>query len=217
MFTGLVEKKGIIKDRSVVSGAGKLLVDSKTPFSDLKLGESIAVNGVCLTLEKFDNNSLTFHVLEETLKKTNLGELPIGFEVNLERALALGDRLGGHIVSGHVDNTSTVKSWTPVGDDWILTIFIPENLKQYVVEKGSIAIDGVSLTVVDISPDAFSVHLVPTTCEDTCLRERGEGDTVNLETDMIGKYVVKQLGAWLPGENSSNITMETLVNSGWDF
>ena len=214
MFTGLIEKLAKIEEREISAGAGKLHLVTETPFTDLKCGESIAVNGVCLTLETFNNNNLTFHVLEETFKKTNLGKLHLGAEVNLERALAVGDRLGGHIVSGHVDTTSTVKKWTSVGDDWELAIFAPEQIKPYIIEKGSITIDGVSLTIVDISSDSFSVHLIPTTCEDTCLRERKEGHTVNLEADMIGKYVAKQLGAW-SGKELSNVTMEMLEESGW--
>lgn len=216
MFTGLIEKKALIKARDFSAGAGKLLLETETPFTDLKRGESIAVNGACLTLETFAGNELTFHVLEESLKKTNLEALPLGTKVNLERALAMGDRLGGHIVSGHIDSTSKVKSWTAVGDDWELAIYLPEELKPFIVEKGSIAIDGVSLTIVNITPDSFSVHLIPTTCDDTCLRERVEGAMLNLEADLIGKYVVKQLGAWLPNGQGSDISMETLVNSGWD-
>lgn len=216
MFTGLIEKKGIIKSRDMAGGAGKLLLETATPFTDLVKGESIAVNGACLTLETFFGNEISFHVLEESLKKTNLDELPIGAGVNLERALAVGDRLGGHMVSGHIDNTSTVKSWTAVGDDWELEIYLPENLQPYVVEKGSIAIDGVSLTIVGLSEDAFSVHLIPTTYEDTCLQERREGERVNLEADLIGKYVIKQLGAYLPEGAKSNITLDTLINAGWE-
>lgn len=214
MFTGLIEKKAIIKRRELFAGAGKLHLTTETPFTDLKHGESIAVDGVCLTLETFSDNDLTFHLLEETFKKSNLGELAINSKVNLERALSVGDRLGGHIVSGHVDVTSTVKSWRAVGDDWELAIFAPEQIKPYLIEKGSIAIDGVSLTIVDISSDSFSVHLIPVTCEDTCLREREEGESVNLEVDMIGKYVAKQLDAWR-GKEQSNITIEMLEKSGW--
>lgn len=214
MFTGLIEKRAKFKSREISAGAGKLHVVTGSPFADLKRGESIAVNGVCLTLETFNNNDLTFHVLEETFRKTNLGEIEMDSGLNLERALAVGDRLGGHIVSGHVDTTSKVKSWTSIGDDWKLAIFAPAQIQPYLVEKGSIAIDGVSLTIVDITSDSFSVHLIPTTCGDTCLREREEGALVNLEADMIGKYVVKQLGAWVPG-SQSNVTMDMLEGSGW--
>jgi len=214
MFTGLIEKQAKLKERTISADNGKLHLLTDTPFPNLKRGESIAVNGVCLTLETFNNNELIFHLLEETLKKTNLGELLMGSSVNLERALAVGDRMGGHIVSGHVDTTSTVKSWRAVGDDWELAIFAPKQIKPYIIEKGSIAIDGVSLTIVDISLDALSVHLIPTTYKDTCLREREEGHPVNLEADMIGKYVVKQLDIW-SGKENSNVSMEMLEKSGW--
>jgi riboflavin synthase len=186
----------------------------ETPFDKVILGESIAVNGVCLTVEEFDSDSITFHVLEETFKKTNLGGIEPGGKVNLERALALGDRLGGHMVSGHVDTTSKVKHWLEVGNDWELSIITPESLQPYLVEKGSIAIDGVSLTIVRVDSDSFCVHIIPTTLDDTALFERKEGNQVNLEADIIGKYVVKQLSAYT-GDATSNISMETLSDAGW--
>lgn len=216
MFTGLIENRAKIIGRDITAGAAKLRLKTEHPFAELKKGESIAVNGACLTLEGFAGNELSFHVLQESLSKTNLGDLPMGTGVNLERALAVGERLGGHIVSGHIDNTARVKSWHQVSDDWELTVYLPENLQPYLVQKGSITIDGVSLTVVDLSPDSFSVHIIPTTYEDTCLSERKEGDTVNLEADLIGKYVVKQLGAYLSQDTRSNITLETLINAGWE-
>lgn len=216
MFTGLIENKAKIIKRETVSGASKLKLETETPFTHLTKGESIAVNGACLTLEEFADKKISFHVLEESLNKTNLRDLPIGAWVNLERALAVGDRLGGHMVSGHIDNTAKVKGWNSVGDDWELSIYLPENLKPYLVEKGSIAIDGVSLTIVNLSDDSFSVHLIPTTYYETCLSERKEGDTVNLEADLVGKYVVKQLGAYLPEGTKSNISLDTLLNAGWD-
>ena len=214
MFTGLIEKRAKIIKREDDEKGGKLHLLTDSPFLDLKRGESIAVNGVCLTLEFFDGCSIIFHVLEESLKKSNLGQLSIGDRVNLERALALGDRLGGHIVSGHVDTVSTVKKWTAVGDDWELEIILPEELKPFVIKKGSITIDGVSLTVVKLDSDSFTVHLIPTTLDDTTLLDRKEGALVNLEGDTIGKYVAKQLSVW-KDNGSSNVTLESLANAGF--
>jgi riboflavin synthase len=214
MFTGLIEKKARIKSRDISSGAGKLELFTETPFTDLKRGESIAVNGACLTLETFNKNDLVFHVLEETFSKTNLGILGIGSWVNLERSLTAGSRIGGHLVTGHIDTAAAVESLIPAGDDWELSISLPDELLPYIVKKGSIAIDGVSLTVVKLEGNIFSVHLIPVTCQDTCLPEREAGQMVNLEVDIIGKYVVRQLS--VRQENAgSDITMEMLEKSGW--
>lgn len=214
MFTGLIEKVATIADREIDAGAGKLTLTLETPFENVVRGESIAVNGVCLTVEEFSDTNIIFHVLNETFTKSNLGEVAIGAKVNLERALALGARLGGHMVSGHVDTTSEVISWREVGNDWELTIALPESIKSYLVEKGSIAIDGVSLTIASLDSDRFSVHLIPTTLADTALFDRQSGMLVNLEADIIGKYVQKQLLAY-GGVGKSSISMETLHDAGW--
>ena len=214
MFTGLIEKVAKIADREINDGAGKLTLQLDTPFDHVVKGESIAVNGVCLTVEEFAETHITFHVLNETFSKSNLGGVPLGAKVNLERALALGARLGGHMVSGHVDTTSEVISWREVGTDWELTIGLPESIHNYLVEKGSIAIDGVSLTIASLQEDRFSVHLIPTTLADTALFDRQAGAFVNLEADIIGKYVQKQLLAY--GDRStSSVSMQTLADAGW--
>ena len=218
MFTGLVEKTAKLANREINGDAGKLHISISSPFESLKKGESIAVNGACLTLEQFSDELLIFHVLSETFKKTNLGQLPINSTVNLERAMSLGDRFGGHIVSGHIDTVSHVKMWEPIGDDWELHIFIPDHLKPYLIDKGSITIDGVSLTIVNITTDSLSVHLIPTTLEETALFNRPEGSPVNLEADLIGKYVQKQLAVYANNNGnieSENITIDTLLEAGW--
>ena len=214
MFTGLIEKVAKIAEREINDGAGKLTLQLETPFENVVKGESIAVNGVCLTVEEFSDTNITFHVLNETFIKSNLGEVPLGAKVNLERALALGARLGGHMVSGHVDTTSEVIAWREVGTDWELSIALPESIQNYLVEKGSIAIDGVSLTIASLQSDHFSVHLIPTTLEDTALFDRQHGAAVNLEADIIGKYVQKQLFAYGDKSNRS-ISMQTLSDAGW--
>jgi riboflavin synthase len=214
MFTGLIEKVAYIADRTISEGAGKLTLQLDSNFDRIVKGESIAVNGVCLTVEEFDDSTITFHVLNETFTKTNLAEIPPGSKVNLERALAVGERLGGHIVSGHVDTLAKVLQWTETGTDWILTVALPELIHPFMVTKGSITIDGVSLTVAELKDDSFSVHLIPTTLSETALFERQAGASVNLEADIIGKYVLKQITPYK--ENTSdNLTMDTLLEAGW--
>jgi riboflavin synthase len=216
MFTGLIESTGKIKSRTVSGGAGKLVVKAKKTLPELKFGESIAVNGVCLTLEQeLADGSLEFHTLEETLNRTNLGKTAIGGIVNLERALRLGDRLGGHMVSGHVDTVSPVISLKRTGSDYELRVSLPEQLRPFLVEKGSIAVDGISLTLVDVTEDAFSVHLIPVTLEETALKFRKKGDLVNLEADVIGRYVQKQLSIMKTADKPSKVTLKMLKDSGW--
>ena len=215
MFTGLIQKTAIITKRTFIDDSGKLTLSVDKQFEKLVLGESIAINGTCLTLEKYNNVQLTFHVLKETFNRTNLGELEIGSQVNMERALAVGDRLGGHVVSGHIDTTARVISWIPKGNDWILTIELPESIANYVIEKGSIAIDGISLTVAAVNNNSFEVHLIPTTLSETALMDRIEGYLVNLEADMIGKYIEKQMLAWKINNPKKDISMNDLINAGW--
>ena len=215
MFTGLVETTGVFLGAAMSGKAGKLRLESETVLRDPEPGESIAVNGACLTLEKADGALLEFHVLEETFRKTNLGLLRRGSRVNLERAMALGDRFGGHIVSGHVDGTGKVLSLGRAGDDIVLTVSCTPDLRQYMVPKGSIAVNGISLTIADLAEDRFSVHIIPTTWEVTNLAECRPGSVVNLECDMLGKYVLAMLHQMeLPAEKTS-ITLETLKNAGF--
>lgn len=217
MFTGIIETTAEIIGRDSDGNAGKLRVRPQNPFEQLVRGESIAVNGACLTLESWTNDGiLEFHTLEETLSRTNLGMLPIGAKANLERALQLGGRLGGHIVTGHIDATAEFLGMTRQGDDIEYRVSLPEALKMYMAPKGSIAIDGVSLTLVDIAEDSFSVHLIPVTLEETALGERAVGDKINLEADLLGKYVQRQLACYADKEKAGgNVTMETLINAGW--
>ena len=215
MFTGLTEKCAVIAERDVTAAGGTLSLHFDDPFNDLQNGESIAVNGVCLTVEKFTEQTVSFHLLGETFTRSNLGTLPLGARVNIERAMMLSDRLGGHIVSGHIDNVAEVADWTPAGDDMELSVFIPDSLQPYIIEKGSIAIDGISLTVVAVNDKTFSVHLIPVTLRETAIAERKAGMPVNLEADIIGKYVEKQLLAY-SRDKKSNVSMEMLRNAGWE-
>lgn len=216
MFTGLIETTAEICGRNISGNAGKLRLRSSKTLENLVRGESIAVNGACLTLESWSTDgTLEFHTLEETLNRTNLGSIKIGGLVNLERALQVGDRLGGHIVTGHIDSTAEFLGMRRQGDDIEYRVALPEELKPYMAPKGSIALDGVSLTLVDISEDSFSVHLIPVTLEETALGRRQVGDAMNLEADLLGKYVQRQLSCFMGKEPASSVTMEKLIKAGW--
>lgn len=193
MFTGIVEATGVLVDRKMMGDAGKLFI--KTPLAkELEYGGSLAVNGTCLSAEQIDveNEMLVFHTLKQTLDKTNLGAVQVGGKVNLERPLKMGDRLGGHLVSGHVDGTAKILSIGQDGDDWIIDVELPDELKMLMIDKGSIAIDGISLTVAHLFEDSFRVHIIPLTLELTNLGDSKVGDLVNLEMDMVGKFVLRR-------------------------
>ena len=214
MFTGLIETTGTFLSVMMSGKAGKLRLESRKILTDPVPGESIAVNGACLTLEHAAGAVLEFHVLAETFHKTNLGFLQRGAQVNLERAMALGDRFGGHIVSGHVDGTGKILSLGRDGDDIVLTVSCSPDLRQFMVAKGSIAVNGISLTLADLQEDRFSIHIIPTTWNETNLAGCRPGDVVNLECDMLGKYVLAMLRRMeLPAGGSIN--METLKNAGF--
>jgi riboflavin synthase len=215
MFTGIIQEVAKIADRKLAGKAGKLAIELKKPLADPVKGESIAVNGACLTLENSSGKLLTFHVLQETFSKTNLGSLPVGAEVNIERAMSLGDRLGGHLVTGHIDAACPVKKLERKGDDWVIAVSYPEELGPFLVEKGSVAVDGVSLTLVAVKKDYFTVHLIPSTIEMTSLAGRKAGELVNIETDLIGKYVLNHLRVSGTMNGGKNINMDFLKESGW--
>jgi riboflavin synthase len=186
VFTGIVEERGEVVGVEQVPNAARLTVAGPVVAADAKHGDSIAVNGVCLTVVDVAGGRFTVDVVNETLERSSLDKIHAGDRVNLERAMAVGDRLGGHIMQGHVDGTGVFLSRDAVG----LTRFaMPERLAKYVVEKGSIAVDGVSLTVVEAGADQFAVALIPTTLSLTTLGEREQGDQVNLEVDVLAKYV----------------------------
>lgn len=215
MFTGLIETTGTFLGAVRNGRAGKLRVEAHKKLEHLAPGESIAVNGACLTLEKAAGALLAFHVLEETFRKTNLGRVKRGAALNLERALAPGGRLGGHLVSGHVDGAVRVISLGRHGDDMVLTAACPPELRKFIVPKGSVALNGVSLTVAELGEDRFAVHLIPATWRGTNLSEAAAGDMLNLECDMLGKYVASLLERGAPETAKSSITMDTLTNAGF--
>ena len=213
MFTGLVQGLGKIVSRS----GNELVIRPEFDLPNLQYGESIAVNGCCLTLEKSTGNVLTFHTMQESLRRTNLGSLSCNSLVNLERALRLGDALGGHIVQGHVDTAAQVISYQKLSDgDYRMEIALDEEFAPLVVEKGGIAVDGVSLTVAEVMEKSFSVKLIPVTRNDTALSERTPGMTVNLEFDVIGRYILRLDRLRNGGqEKKSGITMDTLREAGF--
>lgn len=193
MFTGIVEEIGTLKEIIPSSQSIKLTVQCQKVIQDVKVGDSIAVNGICLTVTKFTSNSFTADVMPETMRKTNLGSLRVGEKVNLERALRLGDRLGGHIVTGHIDGTGKVFDRLEEDNAIWLEITASSDILKYIVQKGSVALDGTSLTIADIGDKSFKVSLIPLTAEMTNLKNKKYGDVINIECDIMGKYVEKLL------------------------
>ncbi len=193
MFTGLVEEKGTVRDIRRTRDACVLTIGCQKVLSGTNVGDSIMVNGVCLTVTSFIEGGFTADMMAETLSRSSLGVLSPGAHVNLERAMPADGRFGGHIVAGHIDGTGTIRSVRRDGNAvWYTVDAAPEQLR-YIVEKGSVAIDGISLTVAGVDATGFSVSIIPHTLSETNLPERKEGDTVNLECDLIGKYVEKLL------------------------
>lgn len=193
MFTGIVEELGEIREIHREADSITLTIRATTVLDDVHHGDSIAVNGVCLTVVQFGDDFFTADLMQETLVRSSLGQVEVGSKVNLERATAVGQRLGGHIVQGHVDGTGEVISRTP-GERWeVVRISLPEHLSKYVVEKGSIAVDGTSLTVSAVGEGFFEVSLIPTTLTDSVIGSTAVGAKVNLEVDVLAKYVEKML------------------------
>ncbi|WP_455362016.1 riboflavin synthase [Streptomyces sp. SYSU K21746] len=195
MFTGIVEELGEVTAVENLGDASRFRLRGHVVTADAKHGDSIAVNGVCLTVVDTGDGEFTADVMAETLIRSSLGALEAGSRVNLERPMALGGRLGGHLVQGHVDGTGHIIERKP-SENWeIVKVSLPADLSRYVVEKGSITVDGVSLTVVDAGPDYFTISLIPTTLALTTLGIKQAGDPVNLEVDVLAKYVERLLGA----------------------
>jgi riboflavin synthase len=191
VFTGIVEEVGEVRVRDELPNAAQVRIAAAGVLADTKIGDSIAVNGICLTVTSHDEQSFTCDVMYETLRR--IGPLEPGTRVNLERALAASGRLGGHIVQGHIDGTGTITGVEPSEHWQVITISAPDELTRYIVEKGSITVDGVSLTVAERTADGFTVSCIPTTLQHTTLGERGIGDIVNLEVDVLAKYVEQLL------------------------
>ena len=189
MFTGLVEEKGKLKEKIPTGDGFQFVIEANLIMQDLQIGNSVAVNGCCLTVVRISGNTFAVDTIEETLNKTNLGVLKQGMNVNLERPLAADARLGGHFVLGHIDTTGRVEVVKELSNSHWLTISFPEKFKQYLIYVGSVAIDGVSMTVAELKDNSFSVGIIPHTWKETIFGDKKIGDTVNLEFDVLGKYV----------------------------
>ena len=213
MFTGIIEHLSPVKNLSLKGGGGELFLDFRGFSEDIRLGESIAVNGVCLTVKAFAGNVASFDVSGETLKKTGLGALHKVENVNIERALRVGDRLGGHFVTGHVDGTGVIKELKQAAGQCTALFSVEKTLTDMMIEKGSVAIDGISLTIVSVVDGIFSVALIPFTVSATTLGFKKAGDRVNIEIDMMGKWVKKLLPN-LSGGNGG-VTREQLMVEGF--
>lgn len=215
MFTGLIEEVGTMEGASYGEKSMKLTIKAKKILEDIKLGDSISTNGVCLTVSSFDSHSFTVDVMPETMRKTNLGKLKKGSLVNLERALKVSDRLGGHIVSGHIDGTGFIREYKDEGIATWLTVETNTEIIKYIIPKGSIAIDGTSLTVVDTSRNTFRVSLIPVTKEETVLLKKKVGDEVNLECDIVGKYIERFMTFNKDIKKLNEIDMKFLIDNGF--
>lgn len=215
MFTGIVEEVGTLKAIRKGPHSAVLEIAAQVVLEDIHLGDSIAVNGVCLTATSFTAASFTADVMHETLNRSSLGSLTVGSHVNLERAMAANGRFGGHIVSGHIDGTGTITALRKDDNAVWYTISASQELLRYIVEKGSIAIDGISLTVAEVGESWFSISAIPHTVAVTTLGEKRPGDTVNLENDVIGKYVEKLLRPQPQETAKSSLTLEFLAQHGF--
>ena len=214
MFTGLIEDLGTLRDLRIGHSQAQLTIATGLPMAELTLGESIAVNGVCLTVTSFGDGVFSADVSPETLNCTSLGRLSRGSRVNLERALRLSDRLGGHLVSGHVDGMAKITGLYQDGNAWRFTFKTETAVMDFLVAKGSVAIDGISLTVNEVSEETFSLAIIPHTLSLTTLKERKVGDEVNVETDLIGKYVARFLRRG-DSEKPQGVTMDVLAKHGF--
>ncbi|WP_459910790.1 riboflavin synthase [Desulfotomaculum defluvii] len=216
MFTGIVEEIGTIRGISKGPNSAGLHILGSKVLENTRIGDSIAVNGVCLTVTTMGEGTFTADVMAETLSKTNLRDLRSGSPVNLERALRLGDRLGGHMVSGHVDGVGIIVGKEKFDIATIVTIQAPPQVMKYIIKKGSVAIDGTSLTVVDFEGDKFQVSLIPHTAQATVLGSKKVGNSVNLESDIIGKYIERLLqGPQEDKTENSKISLEFLTANGF--
>ncbi len=215
MFTGIIEELGKIVALETHAGGAKLKISARTVTKDSSEGDSIAVNGVCLTALDFGSDGFSADVSSETLNRSTLGKLNVGARVNLERAVTASTRLGGHIVQGHVDARGKFVSAVSSGDFWTIRISYPAEIGQYLVYKGSVSVEGISLTIADLSDDSFEIAVIPKTWELTNLSALKNGDEVNLEADVIAKYVERIMLYGRGAEKKEAVTMEKLTKLGF--
>jgi riboflavin synthase len=215
MFTGLIEEIGEIKSIEKAAKSARIIIKSEKVLQGIKLGDSICTNGVCLTVTEFTNNTFSVDVMAETVRSSNLGELKSGSKVNLERALKLSDRLGGHIVSGHIDGIGTIVDLQNEENATWVSVKTTADILKYIVHKGSITIDGISLTVAYVDESIFKVSIIPHTKGETTLVIKKIGDEVNLESDMMAKYVEKLLKYGEVPMQKKSISMDFLKDNGF--
>jgi len=215
MFTGLIEDLGKVREWRREGDRVRLIVETALPTAEIRLGDSVAVNGACLTVVAIGSGSFTADVSPETLECTTLARTPSGVRVNLERALRLGDRLGGHLVSGHVDAVATITERFQDRNAVRFTFRLPAEVNRYVAEKGSVTIDGISLTVNAVGVETFSVAVIPHTLAMTTLQEKRVGDQVNLETDIIARYIARLLGVDEAKPEGAPLNLEFLAKHGF--
>lgn len=213
MFTGLIEEVGKISSVRQANGKFDLVISASKITGSLKTGDSISVNGVCLTVTKFSSGKFCVDAVGETLKKTTIGGLRIGTEVNLEPALQLSQKLGGHLVQGHVNDVGTITEIKKLGENYLLYLSLPYHLEKYLIKEGSLAIDGISLTIADVNSNKLMCSIIPHTWKNTNLRARKPGDKVNIEIDVISKYVEK-FSKNTPG-NKNELSEEWLTKLGY--
>jgi riboflavin synthase len=212
MFTGIIEEIGIVKSVSKGAKSFSMLITADVVASGLRTGDSVNTNGACLTVTSLGKDSFTVDVMPETMRKTNLGSLKQGSPVNLERALQLTSRLGGHMVSGHIDGTGLIRKLKKEDNAVWITVKAGAEILRYIIPKGSVSIDGISLTVVHVDEDSFDVSLIPHTMAVTTLQDKKAGDTLNIECDMVAKYIEKFTGNPGPG---SGLNREFLDKCGF--
>lgn len=214
MFTGIIEEVGKLKTVSATAQGARMTVTARTVTEGVRLGESIAINGVCLTVIEFTDNSLAFDISAETLARSTLGRLGVGSPVNLERAMRVNDRLGGHIVQGHVDARGEFLSRRNVGDSVVMRFSYPAEIGQYICLKGSIAVEGISLTVAALGDGWFEVAIIPHTLKMTNLNSLAPGDAVNLEADILAKYIERMLTGYREGDKP-RLTLDRMKELGY--
>ena len=221
MFTGIIEEVGTVKGFAINGSSGRIKIKAKKVLEGTKLGDSIAVNGVCLTVVTMQSDGFEADVTRETVNRSGLAELNVGDSVNLELAMLMGGRFGGHIVSGHIDGIGTLLSKKRVENSIVVTIEANKNIINGIVEKGSVAIDGISLTVAELTDSTFSVAVIPHTGEETTLISKNLGSTVNLENDVVGKYVERFMGIYTGKDSAedssakSGLTLDKLIENGF--
>lgn len=215
MFTGIIEELGTVGTMDRQPDSIRLTIQAQKVLEGTQLGDSIAVNGVCLTVTSMTDSAFTADVMHETMRRSSLNDIRPGSKVNLERAMQLGGRFGGHIVSGHIDGTGHIARVVNDGIAKVFTISIPKTMEPFIVEKGSIAIDGISLTVVSVGNSQFTVSIIPHTMSNTTLLSKHAGAVVNLETDVIGKYVHNFTTTYKDAGKHGGLSMETLLSNGF--